>query len=138
MFLWPVVVPLLVLDEMLQYFYDRVACKWQVTAGGEEILCAALYAAKACYMMVKIWLKQTVRLVKRQWARAASRPGGLSQLAQDTAKGTLDAASKLAGAIAGDPSILWTKVGQDIDQCFSPCLWFLGLVAGWASGCVSW
>jgi hypothetical protein len=108
--MWPVVLPLLLLDELLQHFYDRVASKWQLTAGGEEILCAALYAVKACYMMVKIWVKQTCRLVRRQWNRAASRPGGLAQLARDTARGASDMAQQLVRVVAADPAILWTKV----------------------------
>ena len=29
-------------DEALQYLYDEVACKWDITAGGEEIFCALL------------------------------------------------------------------------------------------------
>jgi len=41
----------------LQYFYDSVASKWQVTAGAEEIFCAFLYALKAWFMVmcVCVW-----------------------------------------------------------------------------------
>jgi len=35
--------------------------------GGEEILCAVLYALKAWYMVAKISVKQTIRLAKRQY-----------------------------------------------------------------------
>lgn len=114
--MWPVVLPLLLLDELLQHFYDRVASKWQLTAGGEEILCAALYAVKACYMMVKIWVKQTLRLVRRQWNRAASRPGGLAQLARDTAWGACDMAQQLVRVVAADPGILWRKVSPECNR----------------------
>jgi hypothetical protein len=110
--LWPIALPVLLLDEALQYLYDSVAAKWQVTAGGEEILCAALYAVKACYMMVKIWVKQTARLVRRQWQRAAARPGGLAQLARDAGKGALEMARRVAAAVAADPAIVYTKVGD--------------------------
>ena len=115
-FLWPLVVVMvwlmaivLAVDEALQYLYDEVACKWDITAGGEEIFCALVYAVRAWFMVFKISLKQTLRLARRQWARAAQRPGGVQQLAVDWVRYLGNACVRLGAKVLANPYLLYSK-----------------------------